>query len=134
MYCRAHYDAPAGGSVNPFGPTSQYTDGMNRYEYAKSNACNHLDPTGKGIIGCFRCLNGIRRLHILAEEYENSLEDCGTPYESYDWYECEYRNSLKREKYQQESSELARKVLKWCYCCFYPLPISVYDLIYNFRQ
>jgi len=43
---QARYDAPAGGSVNPFGPTIQYTDGMNRYEYVDSNPIHQKDPMG----------------------------------------------------------------------------------------
>jgi len=37
---------PAGGGVNPFAPTSQYTDGMNVYLYARCNSCRWGDPWG----------------------------------------------------------------------------------------
>ena len=38
---------PAGGMRNPFKPTEQYTDGMNGYEYVKSNPCKYLDSVGR---------------------------------------------------------------------------------------
>ncbi|MEJ5261009.1 MAG: RHS repeat-associated core domain-containing protein [Anaerohalosphaeraceae bacterium] len=41
---------PAGGRINPFGPTSQYTDGMNAYEYAKSSPLLFSDAEGLAAI------------------------------------------------------------------------------------
>jgi len=37
---------PAGESVSPFDAQAQYTDGMNLYEYIKSNPIIYLDPQG----------------------------------------------------------------------------------------
>jgi RHS repeat-associated protein len=40
---------PAGGEFNAFDVLKQYSDGMNLYEYVRSNTQIHLDPDGKCI-------------------------------------------------------------------------------------